>query len=138
MPINEVVRTVNALSQIFTEIYPINHVVKTAMGTELGIAMGRYPDDHYSGFDFSVGNPWFITTLALGEFACDLKKAGYAPNQRDQLKHTALGQFNRVLNHLSSGGSMSEQYRRDNGFEQGAHDLTWSYTSYMTAYRACF
>lgn len=36
----------------------------------------------------------------------------------------------------ANGDSLSEQYDRDNGFEQGAHDLTWSYASLITALNA--
>lgn len=138
VPLNEVIKTVNQLAQSFQKIYPINQIQKMKSGTNLGIAMGRYPDDRYSGFDFSNGNPWFLSTLALAEFACDLQKTGLASLAKNKLMNTAEAQFNRVLFHLNQDGSMSEQFRRDNGYEQGARDLTWSYTSYITAYRACF
>jgi len=34
------------------------------------------------------------------------------------------------------GMHLSEQWNRDTGKQQGAEDLTWSYTSFVTAYRA--
>ncbi|MBS1960043.1 MAG: hypothetical protein JST80_11255 [Bdellovibrionales bacterium] len=138
VPMKETVATMNALTKVFKNIYPINKDTKLPNGQPLGTAIGRYPEDVYSGFDFGGGNPWFISTLALAEFACNMDKAGYAPGQHQQLRNLAMAQFNRVLKHLPPNGTMSEQFRRDNGFEQGAHDLTWSYTSYITAYRACF
>jgi glucoamylase len=41
-----------------------------------------------------------------------------------------------LLHSNKSNGSMSEQFSRNNGFMQGAQDLTWSYASYLTAYWA--
>jgi GH15 family glucan-1,4-alpha-glucosidase len=35
----------------------------------------------------------------------------------------------RVRSHLPADGRMSEQYNRHTGIPQGAHDLTWSYSS---------
>lgn len=35
--------------------------------------------------------------------------------------------------HTSQNGSTAEQFNRDNGYMQGAHDLTWSYASFLTA-----
>ncbi len=46
--------------------------------------------------------------------------------------------LNRILFHAGNGGSLSEQFNRENGFMQGARELTWSHVSYITAYRACF
>ena len=131
VPISKLMPTVQALVAKFTTEYKINSTMtKNKKGEPLGIALGRYPGDVYSGFDFSGGNPWFLSTLALAEFACDMNKVA---------NHTqALAQFNRVLYHMNASGDLSEQFNRTSGFEQGAHDLTWSYTAYMTAYRACF
>jgi glucoamylase len=122
--------TVNALISQFQSAFAINQVSKANDGTPLGVSLGRYPGDVYSGYDASGGNPWFLSTLALGEFLCDLNKSQY---------HTqAINQFNRVLYHMNSDGSLAEQFNKGNGYSQGAHDLTWSYTSYITAYRASF
>ncbi len=49
----------------------------------------------------------------------------------------AQGYFARVLRHRGAQDRMSEQFRRDNGFMQGAFDLTWSYASFMTAAKVC-
>ncbi|PVU97162.1 hypothetical protein BB561_000711 [Smittium simulii] len=38
----------------------------------------------------------------------------------------------RVKYHTAIDGSMSEQWNRDSGFNQGAADLTWSYTAFCT------
>jgi glucoamylase len=139
VPVQAMINTVNQIAQTFQSIYAINQVKVSPSGVPLGIAIGRYPDDKYSGFDFSSGNPWFLATIALAEFSCDLNKAqNFASKQRAQLNDTAIKQFNRVLYHRSADGSLSEQFNRDSGYEQGARDLTWSYASYVTAYRACF
>lgn len=36
--------------------------------------------------------------------------------------------------HMGEDGSLSEQFNRITGFMQGAHDLTWSYASLLTAF----
>ncbi len=41
--------------------------------------------------------------------------------------------FNRVLFHRNADGSLSEQINRENGFLQGAPNLTWSHASVITA-----
>jgi len=139
VPVEAMINTVNQLAQTFQSLYAINRIQTTPDGKPLGIALGRYPDDKYSGFDFSTGNPWFLSTLALAEFSCDLSQTQtFSEKQNTRLNDTAVKQFNRVLYHLPAGGAMSEQFNRDSGYEQGAHDLTWSYTSYITAYHSCF
>ncbi|KAF8434004.1 putative glucoamylase [Terfezia claveryi] len=41
-------------------------------------------------------------------------------------------QLGRAAYHTPDTGSLSEQYSRDNGFQKGARDLTWSYASFLT------
>jgi glucoamylase len=51
-----------ALKDAFQKLYPINQKGP-------GIAIGRYPEDEYDGVHTgSAGNPWVLTTAALGEF----------------------------------------------------------------------
>ncbi len=58
---DRVLATVFELMRTFKELYPIN-----ASGD--GIAIGRYPEDHYDGVHSGrVGNPWFLTTHAFAE-----------------------------------------------------------------------
>ena len=137
VPIGPSLNTLKALMRSFGEIYAINSNPAVKRGPVLGTAMGRYPQDIYDGTGFGGGNPWFLSTLAAAEFFCDLDKAG-APYKKSALHDLANAQFNRALYHLNSDGSMSEQFNRDRGQEQGARDLTWSYVSFITAYRACF
>jgi GH15 family glucan-1,4-alpha-glucosidase len=111
--------------------YAVNNLKADPNGTPLGVALGRYPGDVYSGSQSqSGGNPWFLSTLALAEYYCDLGKT--------QNHDKAIAQFNRVLHDMNNTGDLSEQFNRVTGFEQSAVNLTWSYTSYVTAYRACF
>lgn len=103
-----------------------SHTVNRAYAN-LGVAIGRYPEDRYDGYHTGkVGNPWFLSTLALGEFYC---------LQRGD-KALAEKQFQRVLFH-SDNGHMSEQFNRDTGFMQGAVDLTWSHNAVLTAMVRC-
>ncbi|MDZ4661535.1 MAG: glycoside hydrolase family 15 protein [Pseudomonadota bacterium] len=149
-----VLGTVRALEKAFQDIYAVNN-----KGYR-GIAIGRYPEDRYTGVDLLFvadgGNPWFLTTLGFAEFyyrlARDLTRhgtkiinngnlwffrdfgydgkdiSGLAKALRDRGDDfMATAQF-----HMSNG-RMSEQINRNSGYMQGAHDLTWSYASFLTA-----
>lgn len=112
----------------------INALVKDAQGyainrafPDLGVSIGRYPEDRYNGYSTDgTGNPWFLTTLALGEFHC----------LQRQDKARAEKQFDRTLFH-SDRGHLSEQFNRQTGFMQGAEDLTWSHNAFVTATLRC-
>jgi glucoamylase len=136
VPVKPIVATLRALMTEFIDRYPLNQNRSEMRNQNLGIALGRYPEDLYDGVGFSCGNPWFLSTLAAAELACDLGRTGdYPPGLVQSL---AIPQFNRVLHHLNASGDMNEQFNRSTGFEQGARHLTWSYTAYLTAYRSCF
>jgi len=45
----------------------------------------------------------------------------------------ADGYLARVLFHRNADGSLSEQMNRENGYMQGAPNLTWSHASIITA-----
>lgn len=48
-------------------LYPINGI--NWNGVYLGTVIGRYPEDTYDGIESgSIGNPWFLTTNAVGEY----------------------------------------------------------------------
>jgi glucoamylase len=136
-PTDAALMTLKELMRVFRIKYPINRTIRNKSDEALGVALGRYPEDIYNGVTFSAGNPWFISTLAAAEFACDLSRSR-SGKQKEALTEMALSQFNRVIYHLDEKGSMGEQFNRETGFQQGARDLTWSYVSYLTAYRACF
>ena len=140
--------TISELKRQFIDLYAVNH-----LGTESpGIAMGRYPEDTYDGYQTGqVGNPWFILTLALGEYHFLKAKAlcafmSDANNTALISDHLKKGnaQLQRVRQHQDSEFRMDEQFNRHHGYMQGARDLTWSYTSLINtilsrseAYQAC-
>ncbi len=122
-------RYVEVLKNTFTEIYTVNKTYP-----HLGIAIGRYPEDRYNGYHTEgLGNPWFLSTLALGEYYCFL---------RNETKSFALNkliekQFDRALFHSDRKGAMDEQIHRESGYMQGARELTWSHNAFMTAMMRC-
>lgn len=124
-----VVRYVNTLIATNRDIYKVNKDYP-----ELGVAIGRYPEDRYDGYvTTKEGNPWFLSTLALGEFYCQ------ARNETKNMKYNDLieKQFARALFHSDRKGSMSEQFNRYDGHMQGAIELTWSHNAFMTAMMRC-
>jgi glucoamylase len=116
---------VQTLRDTFAKIYNINPAY-----ADLGVAIGRYPEDKYNGYHTSGrGNPWFLATLALGEHYC-LANGG-AHNL------AAEKQFQRALFHSDRKGRMDEQIHRESGVMQGARELTWSHGAFMTAMMRC-
>ena len=59
-----VLNTLYALMKSMSVIYPINH---PNIPVNMGIALGRYPEDIYDGIQTSEGNPWFISTSTAAE-----------------------------------------------------------------------
>ena len=118
----EVRKYVDVMVNTFKGIYRVNHDYP-----DLGVAIGRYPEDKYDGYTTSSeGNPWFLATLGLGEHYCSIGR-----------KDLAEKQFNRALFHSDGNGSMSEQLNRNTGIMQGAYQLTWSHSAFMTAMMRC-
>ncbi len=59
---DRVLATLQALKDVFQKEYPLNR------DPNLGVAMGRYPEDTYDGVNTnSIGNPWFIASQAAAE-----------------------------------------------------------------------
>ena len=135
VPVTPVLRTVNEMIDVFRKLYDIN-AIRSKNGTPIGIALGRYPDDQYNGTGNGHGSPWFITTLALGQFACQLKTV-QPSSTHEKLDKIAMDEFNRALLHRDSEGRMSEQFNRISGKPQGASDLSWSYAAFISAFREC-
>lgn len=122
-----VASTVTKLENVFHEIYPINHRAEAP-----GLALGRYPEDKYSGSGFEQGNPWVLCTLAAAEYYYKLASLRSSPaliEKGDQY-------MARVKYHANPDGSLSEQMDRHSGFMTSARDLTWSYAAFLTAYSA--
>ena len=59
----KVVATAHAIEDAFQNLFPINRVGFPA------VAIGRYPEDRYNGFDsMSQGDPWVLLTAAFSEY----------------------------------------------------------------------
>jgi glucoamylase len=126
-----VLATARKLEDTFANLYNINK------GSPMPPAIGRYPEDVYTGSGFGEGNPWFLATNAFAEFYCRLStQLSPGPVARGY-KAQGMGFLDRSIYHSDPKGRMPEQFNRNNGFTQGAADLTWSYTSYVRAYRSC-
>lgn len=125
-PVKKYIKT---LTDTFSELYHINKAFP-----ELGVSIGRYPEDRYDGYHTSgTGNPWFLATLALGESYCLAMKETKNYKYRNLMEK----QFARALFHSDRKGAMSEQFNRDTGNMQGAYELTWSHNAFMTAMMRC-
>ena len=159
--------TAHAVEQVFEGLYPVNRFHPSNLGT----AIGRYPEDSYDGYGTSAGNPWFLATAGLAElyyravlewqtdqasvtvneingpFFGRLLAQAPAQIQGTTFRYGSSG-FNSLIDkmteaadrfmatvqyHQRPNGSLSEQFNRHTGFEQGARDLTWSYASLITA-----
>lgn len=133
-----VLKYIDTLAATFGEIYPVNKQYK-----DMGVGIGRYPEDKYDGYETSrIGNPWFLTTLALGEYFClaqeQVARAGrLTPALKTYLNDVTEKQFKRALFHSDREGHMSEQFNHVTGIMQGAVDLTWSHNAFMTAMMRC-
>ena len=119
-----VAATVTKLEASFQAIYPINQRQEAP-----GVALGRYPEDRYSGSGFEQGNPWVLCTLAAAEYYYRLASLRNAPGL---LAHGDLF-MERVKYHANPDGSLSEQMDRHSGYMTSARDLTWSYAAFLTA-----
>ena len=136
-----------------------------------GVAIGRYPEDRYNGYDSeSEGNPWFLGGNGFAEYYYRVAQALRArgqilvtatnlaffrslltPAQADTLTagmrlNRWHGLFGTVLASLCregdefirrtlfhADGSLSEQFHRTTGKMTAAPDLTWSYSSLISA-----
>jgi glucoamylase len=133
-----ILKYVDVLTNTFTDIYSVNKKY-----LDLGVGIGRYPEDRYDGYQTSaLGNPWFLSTLALGEYYCLLKdelmKNGKLTRVlAKDLSDMTENQFKRALFHSDRKGHISEQFNHETGIMQGAVDLTWSHNSFMTAMMRC-
>ncbi|KAG1469674.1 hypothetical protein G6F56_003118 [Rhizopus delemar] len=60
---DKVLATAVAIENSFSSVFPINENLQSDLGT----AIGRYPEDVYDGYGTSIGNPWFLATAAYVE-----------------------------------------------------------------------
>ena len=67
---SRVMATVERLEEAFHPIYAIND---SSRFPDIGTAIGRYPEDVYSGrSDVSYASPWILTTAAMAEYCYKL------------------------------------------------------------------
>ncbi|XBW34632.1 hypothetical protein QEN19_000199 [Hanseniaspora menglaensis] len=59
-----ILNSLHELSKQMGVLYPINHSLESP---DLGVSLGRYPEDVYNGNGVSEGNPWFLATATGGE-----------------------------------------------------------------------
>jgi glucoamylase len=143
----EVASTVYYYNQVFSNEYPINSKDKNLYG----ILYGRYPGDVYAG-----GNPWILTTAALGSLmyriSNKLKSGQMMPQNTLNMWSKALN-VNSIpddkINFFKSQGDglllrikyyiesynfhMYEQIDKNSGQQISAYDLTWSYAEVLNA-----
>lgn len=115
-----VVRYLDLVVNTFARAYSINNRPEIP-----GIAIGRYPEDRYAGIDFSGGNPWVLTTLAVAELYYRQGRPSEARKFVDRVKY-----------HANPDGSLSEQINRYTGYMTSVRDLTWNYAAVLTCAQA--
>jgi glucoamylase len=65
---DRVLATAERIQDSFRHLYTINNRGVDQDGLFMGTAIGRYPEDRYSGSDsLRIGSPWFLATHAFAE-----------------------------------------------------------------------
>lgn len=67
---DQVLSTALRIATSFIDVYPIANTTKDSSGQVLGIPIGRYPEDVYTGTGTAPngGNPWYLCTAAMAQF----------------------------------------------------------------------
>lgn len=60
-----VLNSLHGLSEKMQVLYPINHPLNAL---NMGVSLGRYPEDVYNGNGESEGNPWFLATATGAQY----------------------------------------------------------------------
>lgn len=60
-----VLNSLHGLTESMQVLYPINHPLNSL---NMGVALGRYPEDVYNGNGESEGNPWFLATATGAQY----------------------------------------------------------------------
>ncbi|KAH7107607.1 glucoamylase [Auriculariales sp. MPI-PUGE-AT-0066] len=139
-------------------LYPIN----SGIASNAGVAIGRYKEDSYYGGQpwyictfaaaeqlylaiqtwttaqsitvTSISQPFFaqfVSGIAVGTYASTTTTY---TTLISSVKTFADGFLAINQKYTPASGALSEQYRRDNGSQTSATDLTWSYASALTAF----
>jgi glucoamylase len=84
-----VLSTAYKLRENFAALYDINK-----KNLQLGVAIGRYPEDVYDGHSVSIGNPWVLTTAAFAQLHYQVAEEGIKAGKFDVtlLNHGFLNQ----------------------------------------------
>ncbi len=89
---DRVLSTFQRMVDSFSEIYAINKM------TNLGPAIGRYPEDTYDGYNTnSLGNPWVLSTAGSAEFLYRLTL------QLTKVSSIKINQYNQAF-YIKTGG----------------------------------
>ncbi|MDH4469212.1 MAG: glycoside hydrolase family 15 protein [Bacteriovoracaceae bacterium] len=143
------------LIDVFKKLYPINKDSLVAQKLnptwpELGVAIGRYPEDVYFG-----GQPWYLLTSTFAEFCYRNANALNKTSQRTinfkdsnlkLISQKYLKDLNapswkklgdeflaRSIFHAGAAGEMAEQFDKESGSPLSAVHLSWSYAAYLSA-----
>ncbi|KAK3651509.1 hypothetical protein LTR56_005651 [Elasticomyces elasticus] len=123
----EVLSTAVRIATAFIDVYPIANTTKDSAGLTLGIPIGRYPEDVYTGTGTQAngGNPWYLCTAAMAQFlysaSTEFGNAGsisvtntskpffdyFAPAAKVQVGHTysyGSQRYNQAINGLNGWG----------------------------------
>ncbi len=122
--------TLQSLETRFKNLYAINKNNDIP-----GTAIGRYPEDLFSGPDRSGGNPWVLATLAMAEAYYNVAAEFKIQGRTDWKRFIEKGDtfIQRTQYHANLDGSLNEQIQRDTGFMTSVSDLTWSHAAVLTA-----
>lgn len=113
-----VLSTITAMVSDMKYRYPINHD-RIRPRQNIGVALGRYPEDVYDGYGYSEGNPWFISTASAAEIV--FKWINKIVTREEDIVITAFNRefFELLLDDLTEDAATdlvipfgSERYRR--------------------------
>jgi glucoamylase len=143
----EVASTVKEYNSMFCSEYSIN--TQDSGNSIPGVLYGRYQGDIYAG-----GNPWVLTTAALGNLfyrggnyvkkhglpesnALDTWSQVFGVDASDISADTFVTAGDAVMNrlkyHIGDTYHLDEQLDRNTGVQMSAKDLTWSYAEVLNA-----
>jgi len=123
-------KTFFKILETFESLYPINlKKPQIANWPRLGTAIGRYGEDVYFG-----GHPWFLLNNSFAEFSYRLakiekKKSAFWKKLGDELLAVSLY-------YQDTNYRMSEQFDKNSGPNISARDLSWSYSSLISAIKS--
>ncbi|ORY97458.1 glucoamylase A precursor [Syncephalastrum racemosum] len=163
---DEVLATAVAIENKFSSLYGVNANKASYLGTAIGrypedtyngygngqgnpwfIATAAYAELYYRAIlEWQTKSSIVVNSKNLGFFSKFDSSAAvgttYTPGTTaysNMVQNVALAAdrfLSTVQLHAATNGSMSEQFNRDTGVMQGARDLTWSHSAFITAARA--